>query len=134
MRVVVSYKQTWVPENELVDNLSNIRNILNNLGVDNYIFYFDEARDLGPKDVIVKATHNIKNSDLVIAFISHKDRSEWQLIELGITKGLWKKILLIIKDEVKDDYILIYWLNDDLIIFKDTDELNSLLTNYFTWK
>jgi len=86
----------------------------------------------------------IKIYYLFFAFISikslfilskpHSKKSEWELLELWIAEWLNKKLLLLVNNNFKNDYYLIYWLNTEVIYYKNITEIDKLLTNYLIWK
>ena len=118
MKTYLAYKQTWIPESELTVKLLKIREILNNIWIQNYIYFFDDDfKNSTNQEIITKAKEQIKNSDMVIAFIDHHWKSEGMLQELGIAFWLEKKILVIVKNTVKNEYFLTYWLANKTIFF-----------------
>lgn len=134
MKIFLSYKHTWIPENELNDYLLYFEDIVKQLGDEIYIYYFDDSRVVDSKYIINKVKEEIKKADLFIWFINSSQKSEWQLIELWIAEWYNKEILLLVNEEYKDDYFLIYWLNNKILYYKDIKEIKSLLDNYNKWK
>ena len=124
MKIFLSYQQTWVKEKDLNYNLNLFREGLKKLWHDSFIYFLDDDSSAPATYIIEKAKKEIKNSDLVIAFINHDIRSEWQLLELGITEGFWKNILLLVNNKLKDKYYLTYWLNSKLIYFNSLEDIN----------
>jgi len=124
MKITISYKQSWVSENELNKNLSFLRENIENLWHSSFIYYLDEDSSLEASEINKKVLENIKNSEIIIWFINHKEKSEWQLLELGMAYALWKKIILLVNKKVKDNYYLIYWLNTKIIYFDKLEDLD----------
>ena len=110
MKVYLSYKQSWIPEKELEANLIFLKQQVENLGHQIFIYYFDDNSDLPPKELDKRFLEKIKESDLVLGFVNYKDKSEGQLLELGMAYSLWKKIQILLNKKVKDNYYLIYGL------------------------
>jgi len=132
MKIFLSYQQTWVSENDLNHNLWNIRVTLEKMWHEVFVYFFDENNEASADYIIKKVKEEIEKSNLVLAFINHKKTSEWQLLELGIAWWLWKDILLLINNKVENNYYLTYWLpRKYLLEFKDTNDINYLLTNFF---
>lgn len=134
MKIFISYKQSWVNKQELKNNLSIIRDTLNELKCENFIYYFDEDSSLEAREINKIALENIKESDLIIAFINHTEKSEGQLLELWMSFALNKEILIIINNEFKNDFYLTYWLNWKILYFNNISEIKILITNYLKWK
>ena len=124
MEIFISYKQTWIDKEELNNNLWEIRYNLNDLWFKNNIYYLDEKRNNTAEKVLNTVKNNIIKSGVFIAFINHPEKSEWQLLELGIAEWLWKKIILLVNNKVKDKYFLTYWLNSKLIYFNSLEDIN----------
>ena len=61
-------------------------------------------------EIKVSYHKQLKESDLVLGFVNYKDKSEGQLLELGMAYSLWKKIKILLDKKVKDNYYLIYGL------------------------
>lgn len=110
MKIYLSYKQTWVPKEQLEKELLFFKKGLEKLGHEVFIYYFDWNLDLIPWEYDKLFLENIKKSDLVLAYINYPDKSEGQLLELGMAYALWKEIKLLINGKVKDKYYLIFWL------------------------
>ena len=134
MKIFLSYKQTGVSETELKKELSNIKQIIENTWNKTYVYLFDKERENNFKFIIKKVKEKIIKSDLVLWFINHSKKSEWQLIELWIAEWLNKKILFIINERFRDDYFLIYWLKSNVLYYKKIEEVDQLLTNYIELK
>ena len=124
MKITVSYKQSWVSEKVLNKNLSFLRENIEKLGHSSFIYYLDEDSSLEASKINRKVLENIQNSDLIMWFINHKEKSEWQLLELGMAYALWKKIILLVNKRIKDNYYLIYWLNAKIIYFDMLGDLD----------
>ena len=110
MKIYLSYKQTWVEKRELENNLLFFKRNLEKLWHEVFIYYFDDNSDLPPEDLDKRFLGKIEQSDLVLAFVNYKDKSEGQLLELWMAYSLWKQIKILVNSNVKDSYYLIYWL------------------------
>ena len=80
MKITVSYKQSWVSEKELNKNLSFLRENIEKLDHSSFIYYLDEDSSLEASEINKKVLENIKNSDLIIWFVNHKEKYEWQFL------------------------------------------------------
>jgi len=129
MKITISYKQSWVEELELKQNLWFFREQLEKLWHETFIYYLDADSSLEAEEINKIVLENIKNSDVIIWFINHKIKSEWQLLELGMSYSLWKKIFLFVQNNIKDNYFLCYGLNAEIFYFDDLIDFN--LKNIF---
>lgn len=124
-KIFVSYKQWWLEESELDNNLGFLRLELNNLNCENFIYYFDEKfKNISAEEINQNAFNEIKKSDIVLWFINHKEKSEGQLLELWMAYTMWKKIILLVNEKVKENYFLSFWLKSDIIYFYELKEID----------
>jgi len=124
MKITISYKQSWVEEVELKQNLWFLREWLEKLWHKTFIYYFDEDSNLEAEKINKIVLGNIVNSDIILWFINHENKSEWQLLELGMGYSLWKKIILFVRNNIKDNYFLSYGLNAEIIYFDNLIDLD----------
>jgi len=110
MNIYLSYKQSGIDKIILENELWYIKKQLEKLGHKVFVYYFDEDSSFPAFDLDKRFLENIKNSDLVLAYINYKDKSEGQLLELGMSYALNKKIKIILNKNVKDNYFLVYGL------------------------
>jgi len=126
-KIFVSYKQWWLEEYELNKNLGFLRWKLNDINYENFIYYFDEKfKNVSAEEINENALNEIKKSDIVLWFINHNQKSEGQLLELWMAYSMWKKIILLVNEKVKENYFLSFWLKADIVYF---DELESVYFN-----
>jgi len=144
-KVFISYKQTWISESELEKNLWFLRKKIEKLnsnflslrlkgkmserqkGILNYktlIYYFDDNSDLSAEVLDKKFLENIKIADIFISFLNYKEKSEGQLMELGMAYALWKRIILLVNNKVKDNYYLAYWTTKEIYYFDSLQDLD----------
>jgi hypothetical protein len=128
--IFVSYKQSWVSNEELDYNLGYIRDNFNKLWFKSLIYYFDDNSDLPAKELDKRFLENIKKSDIFISFLNYSEKSEWQLLELWMAYSLWKRIILIVNNSIKDNYFLAYWTSNSIIYF---DKLENLDFKKILW-
>ena len=110
MNIYLSYKQSWIEPNILKKELLFIKNSLEKLWHKVFIYYFEEDSSLPADKLNQKFLKNIKKTDLVLAYVNYKEKSEGQLLELGMAYALWKEIKMLVNKSVKDNYFLIYGL------------------------
>lgn len=134
MNIFLSYKQTGLDKAVLKKELESIKKIIENTNNNVYIYFFEELIDESPNNLMKLFKEKIKESDLVIWLVNYTEKSEWELIELWLAKALDKRILLLVDNNVKSNYSLIYWLTTDIIYYDDISELKILLTKYLKWK
>jgi hypothetical protein len=122
--IFVSYKQSWVSNEELDYNLGHIRDNFNKLWFKSLIYYFDDNSDLPAKELDKRFLENIKKSDIFISFLNYWEKSEWQLLELWMAYSLWKRIILLVNNNVKDNYFLAYWTTTEIHFFNELENLD----------
>lgn len=133
MKIFISYKQSGVDNQELTNNLWKISRFLKDLWHETFIYYFDaEFSEKSPKQIIEIARDEIIKSDLVLSFIHHDQKSEWMLLELWIAYGNNIPIITLMNTQNEDDYYLTYGISDQTILYDSFEEINNLLTDYFS--
>ncbi len=131
MKVFVSYKETGVPEEELLKRIWEIRGILDYLEYDNFIFWYDmRGKAFDPQEVVEVMQQQIASSDLVLSFVNYAERSEWELLELGMAYAMGKPIVNFINEEVESWYRLIDIIGEK-ILFNWFDDFRDKLFQYF---
>lgn len=132
MKIYLSYKQSWIEEKNLKKELEIIRNTLNYLNIENFIWYFDEPwQDYNAKEILNKTKEKIENSDLILCYINYKEKSEGMFLELGISYHLNKPIITFINKNIIENFWSIKWLSDEIILFSDYKDLEEKLIQYF---
>lgn len=128
MNIFISYKQTGVSKEELDLTLWLIKSHIEQLWHNCFIYYFDiDFSNQEASEIISNAKDKIKESDIVISFINYSWRSEWMMQELWIAYALDKKIILLVNNNVKDEYFLTYWLSTNTYFFDNKiDIIKSL--------
>ncbi|MDP2090518.1 MAG: hypothetical protein Q8K30_02870 [Candidatus Gracilibacteria bacterium] len=134
MQIFLSYKQTGLDKKNLKKELSSIKKIIENTNNEVYIYLFEELIDENPIKLVKLFKQKIKKSNLVIGLINNIEKSEGELLELGLAEALNKKILLLVNNNIKPYYSLIYGLNADIIYYDDISDLEILLINYLKGK
>jgi len=131
MKVFISYKQSGVDNQELTNNLWKIRDYLDDLGHQSFIYYFDsDFREKTHKEIIEISRDEIIKCDFVLTFIHHDKKSEWMLLELWMAYALDKPIITLLNSDFQDDYYLTYWVSNNTIIFDSFEEIQELLNKY----
>jgi len=123
--IFISYKQSWISKNELENNLWFLRENIDKLWFNSLIYYFDDNSDLNADILDKKFLENIKASDIFVSFLNYQEKSEWQLMELGMAYALWKKIILLVNNKIKDNYFLAYWTSENIVYFDKLENLDS---------
>jgi len=121
--IYLSYKQSWIDTNQLEKELNFIKNKLEATWKKVFIYYFEEDSTLPPNKLLKKFYENIKKANLVLAYINYPEKSEWQLLELGMAYALWKPIKILINKTVNDNYYLVYGLGQ-VIEFEKLEDIN----------
>ena len=110
MNIYLSYKQTWIKKDVLESELKYIKEQLEKKWHNVFIYYFEEDSSLSADKLNKAFLEHIKKSDLVLAYINYEQKSEGQLLELGMAYALWKEIKVFINKTVKENYFLVYGL------------------------
>ncbi len=132
MKVSVSYKFTWIPENMVRRNLQMIKDWLDYLWIENFILTLDMPQHpIEPHALMDTMMVQIKEVDFAIALINHQNYSEGMLLELGIARWMGKKIVLFVQKEFEKNIFLSYGIADDVIFFENTEDLKDVIIEYF---
>ena len=123
MKIYLSYKQTWIEENELIKDLNFFKSKVEKTWNNIFIYYLEEPSKLEADVLNSKFLEEIKKSDLILAYINYPEKSEWQLLELGMAYALNKKIIVLVNEKVEKNYYLSYWLWKT-IKFKNLEDLD----------
>ena len=131
MKIFVSYKEFGIPEEELVKRIWEIREILDYLEYDSFIFWYDmRGKAFDPQEVVGVMQKQIASSDLVLSFVNYAERSEWELLELGMAYAMGKPVVNFINEEVESWYRLIDIMGEK-VLFKGFDDFRDKLFKYF---
>lgn len=136
MKIFISYKQTWVQENELNEKLWKIKEIIENMWHTTFIYFLDTSfENQTAKEILIKTKSEIETSDIIVSFINYSWQSEWMMQELWIAYWLKKKILTLINNNLEKEYFLTYWISNNTVFFKNFNEIEKLLQyNLPLWK
>ncbi len=131
MKVFVSYKETGIAEQGLSKWIWEIRSILDYLEYDSFVFWYDmKGKTFDPQEVIEIMQQQIKSSDLVLSFVNYAERSEGELLELGMAYAMGKPVVNFINEEVESWYRLIDVIGEK-ILFNGFDDFREKLFQYF---
>ncbi len=126
MRIYLTYKLSGADKEKLRNELEKISQCLEGLGYQTFIFYRDINKwgeiEILPDKILEKAFKEIKNSDIVFAFLDKIEKSEGMLLELGYAKALNKKIILAIQKDIPK-FFFTKSISDIIIEFKDLKNL-----------
>ncbi len=132
MKVFVSYAFTGEDQAALAERLRNVKNILDQLGIDHYINMYDPAyqslvdADATPDAYLAEAFKELKLSNTVLVVNTSDRRSEGMLMEIGAAKILGKKIILAQHQSgVGKSYLPV--IADQSFVWQTEDELISRL-------
>ena len=131
MKVFVSYKETGTAEQELSKRIWEIRSILDYLEYDSFVFWYDmKEKTFDSPKVIEIMQQQIKSSDLVLSFVNYAERSEGELLELGMAYAMGKPVVNFINEEVESWYRLIDVIGEK-VLFNGFDDFREKLFQYF---
>lgn len=132
MKVFVSYAFTGEDQAALAERLRNVKNILDQLGIDHYINMYDPAYQSlvdgnAPPDVyLAEAFKELKLSNVVLVVNTSDRRSEGMLMEVGAAKILGKKIILA-QHQTSVGKSYLPTIADQSFVWQTEDELVSKL-------
>ena len=132
MKAFVSYAFTGEDEAALTERLHNVKNILDQLGVDYYINIYDPVYQSlvdgnAPPDVyLAEAFKELKLSNVVLVVNTSDRRSEGMLMEVGAAKILGKKIILA-QHQTSVGKSYLPTIADQSFVWQTEDELVSKL-------
>lgn len=101
------------------------------LEYDSFVFWYDmKGKTFDPQEVIEIMQQQIKSSDLVLSFVNYAERSEGELLELGMAYAMGKPVVNFINEEVESWYRLIDVIGEK-ILFNGFDDFREKLFQYF---
>lgn len=127
MKIFLSYKQSWVKEQELKRDLSFIRESLSELWLESFIYYLDISWKKTPKEVLEIAREKIEKSDIVICFVNYEELSEGMMLELWIAYDLKKDVILLINKKISFPYFLLKSFAKKIIEFDKLEDIKEKL-------
>ncbi len=131
MKIFISYKQTGIKKEELDNKLNILNNKIIPFCNDSYCLWIDDKPNYHKKEILIKKLRDkIIKSNIIIWLIDNIEKSEWQLLELGMAYSLWKRIILLVNNDNKDNYYLSYWITTEIHYF---DELENLDFKKILW-
>ena len=89
-----------------------------------------KGKTFDPQEVIEIMQQQIKSSDLVLSFVNYAERSEGELLELGMAYAMGKPVVNFINEEVESWYRLIDVIGEK-ILFNGFDDFREKLFQYF---
>ncbi|MBU0534849.1 MAG: nucleoside 2-deoxyribosyltransferase [Patescibacteria group bacterium] len=134
MKFCIIYKyQTTKDKSQLGKELEQLSSLISDLG-DNETFIFDrDVKNWSDVDIPREESSKmmfsrIKQSDGVIAYVSHNEPSEGMAMESGYAKALGKKIILACKKG--SSALRVRSICDAYIEFEDMEDLKIQMSDY----
>lgn len=125
MKIFISYKQTGIDKNILDKKLSYLKEKISPFCTTSYCLWIDDKPNFYKKEILLNKIHKkLSNYEVIIFLIDSDEKSEWQLLELWISYSLWKKILLLVKNDIKEKYYLSYATTKNIVYFDNLENLN----------
>ncbi len=104
--IFVSYKYTGEDKKELDKIMRLICDGLKKNNHNPYCTLWDnELQKKGKKELFKTAMNKIDNSDMLLVFLNGNDKSEGMLMEIGYSMAKKKKIVLIVKKDIKNTHL-----------------------------
>ena len=129
MRIFISYRFTGENPEELNETMKNICDILERKGHKTSCSLwkgdFFKKNNFTNKKILEYALKELDDSDIYLAFIKSKDKSEGMLIEAGYALAKGKKFVLVIKKDIKTTFM--HELANKIIKFKDLKDFYEKL-------
>ena len=130
MKIFISYRFTGEDPKELKETMKNICDILERKGHNVICTLWKEdifkKNSFTNKKIMDYGLNELESSDIYLAFIKSKDKSEGMLIEAGFALAKKKRFVLVIKKDVETTFM--HELANKIIEFKDLDDLYLRLT------
>jgi len=127
MKCFIGQRVTGEDINELMKEMDEIYLALDKSGHEYYCTLKEGSRfqDKSKKDMMTHAFKMIEEHDSFLAIVRNEGKSEGMLMEIGYCLAKNKKIILLIKNTVKDTYLR--EIADKIIEFNDKkDMINKL--------
>ncbi len=80
-----------------------------------------------PKEIMSRASKEMKKSDVILSILEVADKGEGLLIESGFMKGLGKKLIVASKKDCRG--FLLKGIADEVIEYEDFDDFEKSLKN-----
>ena len=128
MKFFIAQRVTGEDKDELTEESKRIASILEASKHEVYCTMFVDIKEFEKqtkKAMMEHAFKEIGNSDALLVIVRTEEKSEGMLMEVGYALGKKKKIVLLIKNEVKNTYLR--ELADKVLEFKDVDDLHNKL-------
>ena len=130
-KVFVSYRFTGENLGELKKTILLVHDSLKKGGYAYYSTIFDidqfKNENWSGKKIMQKAFKEIDNSDFVLFFVKSPEVSQGMLLELGYCLAKHKKLVLVIKENIKESIFRRHI--EKVIEFKTIEELNKTLSD-----
>jgi len=109
MRYFIAYEFSNSKKDELRKQLTNISRLISKTGGESYIFFRDAQKwgehDITKSQIIKCAFAEIYKSDILLVCINSDEISEGLSLEVGYAKALGKKIVLLVNNVFKREYL-----------------------------
>lgn len=125
MKIQLAYRFTGENVEELLEQLKNIKQILEKNKHTTYIPVLDPNRPKEKKSLFLNTLKKLDSADAILAIIKSNEKSEGMLMEIGYAWGKDKKLIIAIHKDVKNTHMREF--ADILIEFSDTKDLYKKL-------
>ena len=129
MKFLLSYRFTGEDPVELKENVSKICSTVEEIGHEIFCSYwkadFFNENNYSHKQIMDFTLEKLDNSDACLVFINSNEQSEGMIMEVGYALAKGKKIILVIREGVKTNFI--EEMSDKIIKFDNLEELNFKL-------
>jgi len=121
MNIQLAYRVTGEKIESLHIMLKKIKAILESNNHNLWIPELDPKKPSVKKELLNKTLNKIMDCDAILAIVKSEEKSEGMLLEIGYAIGKNKKVFLLIKENIKNTYLL--EVSNKIITFKDEKDL-----------
>ena len=129
MKIYLAYRFTGEDPAILDQELGTIGEILKRGGHEVFCTFWKEQyfrdNNFGNKEIINYSLPQLETSDILIAYIKSNEKSEGMLLEIGYALGKGKRVIVLIKEGVKTNFVTD--LASQVICYGDFSELETAL-------
>jgi len=125
MRIQLAYRFTGEDEQELLNQLNNIKIILEKNDHETYIPVLDPNRPKNKRELFLNTIKKLDSAEAILAIIKSEEKSEGMLMEIGYAWGRNKKLIIAINKNIKNTHLREF--ANVLIEFSDINDLYKQL-------
>lgn len=129
MKIYVAFRFTGEDPAVLDKELGIIGEILKESGHEVFCSFWQEKyyqdNNFGNKEIINYSLAQLDASDMLVAYIKSNEKSEGMLLEIGYAVGKGKRVIVLIKEGVKTNFVT--HLASEVIHYEEFSEFETAL-------